>query len=74
MFLGVGSKLILVDEGQKCRIWDSEELDNWSPSSSRPVSPATKSSSALSKKETLILQVTLNALGYKSGKPDGIFG
>lgn len=32
MFLGVGSKLVLPDDNQECRIWDSKELGRWQPS------------------------------------------
>lgn len=34
-FLGVGSELILPNDGQKCRIWDSKELGQWSEGPSR---------------------------------------
>ncbi len=35
MFLGVGSYLVLPDESEDCRIWDSQELGPWrSPSTS----------------------------------------
>lgn len=29
LFLGVGSELILPDDDQKCRIWDSNDLGQW---------------------------------------------
>jgi hypothetical protein len=73
LFLGVGSELILPDAGQKCRIWDSESLGQWTTPS--PKSPQIKdNASSLSKKEMLICQIALSALGYYSGEPDGIFG
>lgn len=46
LFLGVGSKLILSDDNQKCHIWDSKELGQWGgtsteqpPKSSKRVPP-----------------------------------
>ena len=40
-FLGVGSSLILPDENQKCRIWDSKELGQWDGTGSdRPSTPS----------------------------------
>lgn len=35
-FLGVGSKLILPDQNQECRIWDSKEIAGAAQSSPRP--------------------------------------
>jgi hypothetical protein len=29
LFLGVGSKIVLPDDNQECRIWDSKELGQW---------------------------------------------
>ena len=49
LFLGVGSALILPDDNQKCRIWDSKELGQWGgnateqsskPSNRPPLKPA----------------------------------
>jgi hypothetical protein len=41
LFLGVGSELILPDDNQKCRIWDSKELGQWGgPSTEQPSKPS----------------------------------
>jgi len=34
LFLGIGSELILPNDNQKCRIWDSKEIGEWHDSSS----------------------------------------
>jgi len=74
IFLGVGSKLILPDAGQECRIWDSKALGQWSPPSSRRFPQPQQSAGSLPKEDILILQIALRALGYQLGEPDGIFG
>lgn len=44
-FLGVGSELILVDEDQKCRIWDSKEIGQLGVSSTEQPSNTPKRAS-----------------------------
>jgi hypothetical protein len=41
MFLGVGSKLVLPDDSQECRIWDSKELGQWQPATPKTRRPST---------------------------------
>lgn len=42
LFLGVGSELILPDDNQKCRIWDSKELGQWGGTSTEQPSKPSK--------------------------------
>jgi hypothetical protein len=72
IFLGVGCELILPDVDQKCRIWDSKFLGQWS--SSTPKSSSGSSHNAVSKDEIKIIQIALKTLGHYSGDPDGIMG
>jgi len=75
LFLGVGSRLLLPEAGQECRIWDSEDLGTWSSlqggaaeSASRQIPTGDKSRNAL------ILQLALRAVGLDVGPPDGVLG
>lgn len=72
LFLGVGSELILPDVDQKCRIWDSKSLGQWS--SSPPKASSRSLSVSASKDDVKIFQVALKALGHYKGEPDGIIG
>jgi hypothetical protein len=42
LFLGVGSELILPDDNQRCRIWDSKELGRWGGASTEQPSKPSK--------------------------------
>lgn len=42
LFLGAGSKLILPDDNQECRIWDSKEIGQWEGASTVQSSNSTR--------------------------------
>jgi len=73
LFLGVGSKLVLPDADQQCRIWDSKTLGQWSAVAPR-FTQHKKFARTLSKKDILVCQVALRVLGYETAEPDGVFG
>jgi hypothetical protein len=81
LFLGVGSKLLIPELDQECRIWDSELLSSSyvpPPSMPRPVSPPalavrTRPKSADSSAVATI-QKGLRLVGYDPGPADGVLG
>lgn len=73
IFLGVGSKLVLPDAGQECRIWNSKELGQWSTSVPK-ITQQRKRGSTLSKEDIFFCQIALGVLNYYTGEPDGLFG
>lgn len=70
LFLGVGSKLIIPELGQECRIWDYKELGFWEGNKSH--SETNKNDSDLSEYDLKIIQIGLIALGYLKNKLDSV--
>jgi hypothetical protein len=62
LFLGVGSALILPEQGQQCRIWDSSGLESW-PTTQKPAQP---------KSQSLTILFVFAALFYTRLKPKKI--
>lgn len=71
IFLGIGSRLLIPEAGQECRIWDSKELGTWSGFVPRlPTMPKVTATS-----QTIqYVQLALNLLNYNPGPPDGLLG
>ncbi len=81
LFLGVGSKLLIPELDQECRIWDSELLSHSpvppanvrpvmpSPAPAVPTQPAPAHSNAV-----VIIQKGLRLVGYDPGPADGTLG
>lgn len=71
IFLGVGSKLLIPQANQECRIWDSESLGTWGGfRPQQPLSPQVLPSA----QAVLAAQMALALLGYDPGPADGILG
>lgn len=66
LFLGIGSKLLIPENGQECRIWDSKELGTWRTLSSKP-------SESLDDTTVKLVQTSLKSLGFYVGPLDGKF-
>lgn len=80
IFLGVGSKLLIPEVEQECRIWNSELLSGSSvPPGTlvppmRPVAPATPKQHRSPESNVVILQKALRLAGYNPGPADGAMG
>ena len=73
IFLGIGSKLLIPENDQECRIWDSEDLGYWSASptfKNHFVSPT----KVIDSSNVKLVQSSLKLLGFDVGEVDGRFG
>lgn len=77
LFLGVGSKLLIPERDQECRIWNSTALGNFG-GKSPPANPPSPSSPGISKRSAsadpiavTAAQAALTLLGYEPGPIDG---
>jgi hypothetical protein len=69
LFLGVGSKLLIPEAGQECRIWDSKSLGTWSSSAPQRLPPPRATSTAQAIQQ---VQLALSLLGYSPGPRPGV--
>lgn len=73
LFLGIGSKLLIPENDQECRIWDSKELRTWSNAPPARTLPS-KPSESLDDTTVKLVQISLQSLGFDVGSVDGKFG
>jgi hypothetical protein len=64
LFLGVGSRLLIPDAGQECRIWDSESLGSTAPRPAVPSPVPPQSKVGESGDGLAVLQRALRIVGY----------
>lgn len=80
VFLGAGSKILIPDRDQECRIWNSTPLGNFAPAESpatpAPGSPTTPRNPPIQIGPVIVAaaQVALTLLGYNPGPVDGTVG
>lgn len=81
LFLGVGSKLLIPEVDQECRIWDSKLLSGSSvpppdvrPSMSSPAPPVPTQPGTTNSNGVVIVQKGLRLVGYDPGPADGEMG
>jgi hypothetical protein len=70
-FLGTGSRLIIPERDQHCRIWSAELIGSASPGAGGAKSPA----SAIAPESLAVaLQLALQIVGHDPGPADGVIG
>jgi len=72
LFLGTGSKLIIPEQGQKCRIWESTKLENRSSYLKSDISNQNRKNNE--DENIFIVQQSLQLLDFYTNRPDGKIG